>query len=97
MVTLVNKFVVTGDPEAFEKIWRSSSEFMRTQPGFISFRLVRSLTDRNVYINIAQWETAESHQRVVRESGFQQHIADLAAVAEAEPHLCQPVIEHAAA
>jgi long-chain acyl-CoA synthetase len=96
MVTLVNKFTVTADPAEFERIWTVSSDFMRSQPGFISFRLVRSLQDPNVYINIADWADAESHQRVLHSDAFQTHIADLASVAKPEPYLCDVVLEYAA-
>jgi long-chain acyl-CoA synthetase len=97
VVTLVNKFTVTGQPEEFEKIWAASSDFMREQPGFISFRLVRSLRDRQVYVNIAEWKDAESHQQVMRGTAFQKHIAELGAVARPEPMLCESVLEYAAA
>jgi long-chain acyl-CoA synthetase len=97
MVTLVNKFVVSGDPERFEQIWKASSEFMRKQPGFISFRLVRSIGDSTVYINIAQWADAESHQQVMGSESFKRHIDDLATVARPEPHLCHEVIAHGTA
>jgi long-chain acyl-CoA synthetase len=89
VVTLVNKFTVTGQPEEFEKIWEASSDFMRRQPGFVSFRLVRSLREPNIYINIAEWENAESHQRVMRGEGFQQHIAELGKVSRPDPVLCE--------
>jgi long-chain acyl-CoA synthetase len=97
MVTLINKFTVAGESTDFERIWQESSEFMRQQPGFISFRLVRSLNNPQVYINIAEWADAESHQRVVGSPNFQQHIAELAAVATPEPNLCEVVIAHASA
>jgi long-chain acyl-CoA synthetase len=96
MVTLVNKFTVAGEPSDFERIWQQSSDFMRRQPGFISFRLVRSLNNPNVYINIAEWADAQSHQKVVGSANFQEHIAQLAAVATPEPNLCEVVIAHAA-
>jgi long-chain acyl-CoA synthetase len=96
MITLVNKFVVYGDPAEFEKIWKSSSDYMRQQPGFVSFQLVRSTSDPTVYINIARWKDAESHQRVMRGEEFQSHIAELRAVSRPEPHLCEVVIEHGA-
>jgi long-chain acyl-CoA synthetase len=97
MITLVNKFVVSGDTAEFERIWKSSSDFMRQQPGFISFQLVRSISDPTVYINIARWADAESHQRVMRGEAFREHIVELGKVARPEPHLCEVVIEHAAA
>ncbi len=96
MVTLVNKFTVTGTPEEFERVWKASSEFMRNQPGFVSFRLVRSLGDPQVYINVAEWKDAESHRRVLASTEFQTHIAELAAVATPEPYVCEVVIEHVA-
>jgi long-chain acyl-CoA synthetase len=96
MVTLVNKFTVTADTAEFERIWKASSEFMRQQPGFIRFRLVRSMQDPMVYINIADWADAESHRRVLGGQGFQAHLAELAAVAKPEPHLCDVVLEYGA-
>jgi long-chain acyl-CoA synthetase len=94
MVTMVNKFTVTADPAEFERIWTASSDFMRKQPGFISFRLVRSLQDPRVYINIAEWADAESHGRVLRTDDFQAHITELASVAKPEPYLCDVVLEY---
>lgn len=96
MVTLINKFTVSGNAEDFERLWKASSEFMLDQPGFISFRLVRSLADRSVYFNVAEWADAESHIRVMRGPGFQTHLAELATVARAEPSLCEVVLSHQA-
>ncbi|WP_018684003.1 AMP-binding protein [Actinokineospora enzanensis] len=93
MVTLVNKFTVSGDPAEFERIWVESSEFMRTQAGFRGFRLVRSVNDPTVYINIAEWAEAADHQRVVRGESFRRHIEAIAVLAKAEPELCSVVIE----
>ena len=94
MVTLVNKFTVTGNSDDFERIWKASSEFMLDQPGFISFQLIRSLTDRSVYFNVAEWADPESHTRVMRSAAFQSHIAELATVARPEPNLCEVVLSH---
>jgi long-chain acyl-CoA synthetase len=93
MAILVNKFTVAGSPEEFERTWKESSEFMRHQPGFIRARLVRSVTDGQVYINIAEWADAESHQRVVGSSNFQAHIAALAGLAKPEPTMCELVTD----
>src|SRR2546430_409409 len=94
MVTMVNKFTVTADPAEFERIWTASSDFMRKQPGFISFRLMRSLQDPQVYINIAEWADAESHMRVLQTDDFRAHITELATVAKPEPYLCDVVLEY---
>jgi long-chain acyl-CoA synthetase len=96
MVTMVNKFTVSDDPDKFAQVWEESSRFMRDQPGFINFRLVRSLSDPHVYFNISDWEDAESHGRVLRSSAFQEHIAELAAAAVPEPSMCEVVIEYSA-
>jgi long-chain acyl-CoA synthetase len=96
MVTMVNKFIVSEDPDSFAQVWEASSQFMCNQPGFINFRLVRSVSDPKVYFNISDWKDAESHQRVLRSSAFQDHIAELAAVAVPEPNMCEVVIEYSA-
>jgi long-chain acyl-CoA synthetase len=94
MVTLVNKFTVTADPAEFERIWAASSHFMRHQPGFISFRLVRSLQDPQVYINIAEWADAQAHGRALESADFRAHISELANVAKPEPYLCDMVLKY---
>lgn len=87
MVVLVNRFTLTAAPEDFERVFAASSEFMRTQEGFLDHTLIRSLRNPNVYINIAHWDSAESHLRVVGSESFGQHIRELASVARAEPDL----------
>jgi quinol monooxygenase YgiN len=96
MVTMVNKFTVSDDPDKFAQVWEASSEFMRSQPGFINFRLVRSVSDPSVFFNISDWLDAESHHRVLGSNAFQDHIAELAAVAVPEPNMCEVVIEYSA-
>jgi long-chain acyl-CoA synthetase len=97
MALLVNKFTVTGNPDEFERIWTDSSEFMRHQPGFVSFRLVRSVSQPGVYFNIAEWADVAAHERVVRSPAFQSHITELARLAKPEPSMCETVISHASA
>lgn len=87
MVVLVNRFTLTAAPEEFERVFAASSDFMRSQAGFLDHTLVRSLRNPNVYINIAHWDSAESHLRVVGNESFGQHIRELASVARAEPDL----------
>lgn len=87
MIVLVNRFTVTSEPAEFERIFAASSDYMTSQEGFISHSLVTSLRTPTSYINIAYWETAEAHLKVIRSPGFAKHIADLAAVATAEPDL----------
>ncbi|HEX4725575.1 MAG TPA: antibiotic biosynthesis monooxygenase family protein [Pseudonocardiaceae bacterium] len=97
MAMLVNKFTVVGNPDEFERIWQASSEFMRHQPGFVSFRLVRSVREPQVYFNIAEWADVAAHEWVVRSPAFQEHISELAKVAKPEPSMCETVISHGSA
>jgi long-chain acyl-CoA synthetase len=87
VVILVNKFTLSASPDRFEKVFAASSEFMREQPGFLSHTLVASLRNPNIYINIAHWESADDHMRVVQSAAFRDHITALAEVAMAEPDL----------
>jgi long-chain acyl-CoA synthetase len=93
MVTLINKFTLKVDSPQFEQVFAASSEFMCHQPGFINHRLVRSLRDPTVYVNIAEWTDAESHQQIVRGPEFQAHVSQLAEVATAEPALYATVMD----
>ncbi len=93
MVTLLNRFTLHVDGEEFERVFAASSLFMRQQPGFIRHRLVRSLRDPKVYVNIAEWESPEHHMRAVRSDQFQVHIQELAKVATADPALYATVQE----
>jgi heme-degrading monooxygenase HmoA len=87
MVTLINSFTLRATPDEFERVFKESSEFMRQQPGFLSHCLVRSLTRPDVYVNIAEWESAEAHRSVVASEGFREHIRQLSTVAKADPDL----------
>jgi long-chain acyl-CoA synthetase len=94
MITLINKFVVQGDDTAeFERIWTESSEFMRSQPGFVGFKLHKSLRNPDVYVNVALWESAEDHHKVLASEAFAVHVRELATVATADPDLFTVVLE----
>jgi long-chain acyl-CoA synthetase len=93
MVILVNRFTLTASPERFEEVFKASSEYMRSQPGFLNHTLVKSLRSPNVYVNIAHWSDATAHLRVVQSEGFAEHIRELAEVARAEPDL-YAVVDH---
>jgi heme-degrading monooxygenase HmoA len=57
-VTLINSFLVPeGRDEVFVELWKETSEFFRTQPGFRSLRLHRAVTPGTEYryVNVARW------------------------------------------
>jgi long-chain acyl-CoA synthetase len=93
MLVLVNKFVLTASPEEFEKVFTETAEFMLRQPGFLSYRLVRSDTDPAVYINIAEWTDRESLLSLKDRPEMIRHRAEIKTVAVPDPHFCSPVAE----
>jgi long-chain acyl-CoA synthetase len=93
MVILINRFTLSASQEEFEEAFEESAVFMRAQPGFIRHTLVKSLRDPDSYVNIAQWQEAADHIRVVHSPEFQAHVEALAKVATADPDLYSPVLE----
>ena len=93
MVILINRFTVSASEEEFLAVFEESAVFMRAQPGFIRHTLVKSLRDPNSYVNIAQWEQAQDHIRVVTSPEFGAHVQALAQVATSDPDLYAPVLE----
>ena len=87
MVTLLNRFTVTGSPEKFEEVFKRTSQFMREQPGFLGHTLVKSLGNPNSYVNIAHWAGAADHIRSVQQRDFMEHVTALAEVASSDPDL----------
>src|SRR4029453_7278701 len=57
MVMFITRFVVKGPVEEFERLFKEHSEFMSSQPGFVDFQMVRSMSDPHVYLNIGQWHS----------------------------------------
>jgi quinol monooxygenase YgiN len=93
LVILINRFKLHASGEEFERVFKESGELMRRQPGFIHYRLVRSLFSPDVYTNIAQWEDRESHDRVLQSPEFAEHIKQLGTVAAPGPELHEVVME----
>jgi len=64
-VTLMNSFVVPeGRDETFLELWKQTSEYFRKQPGFLSLRLHRAVTEdaQYRYVNVARW-ASDAHYR----------------------------------
>ena len=59
-VTLMNRFVVSPErDDAFLELWTQTSMYFRAQPGFVSLRLHRGITDEaeGRWVNVATWAT----------------------------------------
>ncbi|MFH9425779.1 AMP-binding protein [Streptomyces sp. NPDC017529] len=91
MFTFVNRFTVQGDTAEFEKRVGEITDHMTRQPGFHSHRLLRSLKDPAVYVEIAEWDDAESHGRAVRTETFQRAVREVQKLASADPAPFTPV------
>jgi quinol monooxygenase YgiN len=93
VVTLINKLVVTGDPGDFEQVSEALTAYMRQQPGYIRFQLFRSLRQPTVYVELAEWESAEQHKAAVTSEGFRSRVQPLAKLATVEPDIFEVIRE----
>ncbi len=72
-VVLINAFEVPqGEDEAFLAAWERSRDFLRTQPGYLSTRLHRSLAPNADFrfVNVARWESAEAFRAATSQPEF---------------------------
>ncbi|NYH55656.1 heme-degrading monooxygenase HmoA [Nocardiopsis arvandica] len=97
MVTFVNRFEVSGPVEEFERAFEATSDFFRTQPGFVSHRMLRHLEHSGHYVNVAEWRDVDSFREAVGHPGFEPHARILRALATSTPGLYTPLLEWAAA
>ncbi|MFJ5712537.1 MULTISPECIES: antibiotic biosynthesis monooxygenase [unclassified Streptomyces] len=93
MVTFVNKLTINGDVEEFFRIKDSLTEFMSAQPGYRSSSMLRHVGRPEVFIELAEWDDAASHQAAVRSEEFQKRVKGLAGLASVEPGLYEAVAE----
>ncbi|MEV7503802.1 antibiotic biosynthesis monooxygenase family protein [Streptomyces sp. NPDC093018] len=87
MITLINRFEVTGSVEEFEHAFDGTSAFFAAQPGFVRHRLLRHLDRPGHYVNVADWEDTRSFQQALRQPEFAAHRAVLRALSHSDPEL----------
>lgn len=93
MVTFVNKLTVNGDIDEFLRIKESLTEFMSAQPGHRSSWTLRHMSQDNIFIELAKWDDAASHQAAVASEEFQSRVRGLGSLASVEPGLYEEVNE----
>jgi heme-degrading monooxygenase HmoA len=93
MVTFVNKMTVNGDIDEFLKIKQSLTEFMSAQPGYRNSWTLHHLSRDDVFIEMAEWDDAASHQAAVRSEEFQSRVKGLGSLASVEPGLYEELAE----
>lgn len=72
-VTLINPFEIDAEQEQeFLEKWTRATEFLRTQPGFVSSELHRSVeADAHFrFTNVAVWESAEHFRAAINSREF---------------------------
>jgi heme-degrading monooxygenase HmoA len=65
-VTLINRFAVpAGRDDEFRALWETTSRYFIAQPGFVSLRLHRAVSEDAPYrfVNVAVWEREEDYRR----------------------------------
>ena len=67
-IVLINPFEVPkGKEEAALQHWEKARDFLKTQPGYVSTRLHRSIQPNARFhmINVAEWESEEAFQTAI--------------------------------
>lgn len=74
-IVLINAFEVPdGQDDDFLDRWQRAADALRSQPGYLSTRLHRSLApDADFrFVNVARWESPESFRAATSAPGFRQ-------------------------
>nr|AFU65901.1 DacO5 [Dactylosporangium sp. SC14051] len=84
MFTFIDRLTVTGDVAEFERVIAEISRHMATQPGFRSHRFYQSQRDPKVYVEIAEWQSAEHHRQATATDGFRRPLQTVIQHAEVD-------------
>lgn len=93
MITLVNTFQVTGSADEFEAEFDAVAEYLSTQPGFRTHRLLVSDRAAGHYVNVAEWDDEAALRNALGQPGFRRRAARLQKLATAQPQVCHTVLE----
>ncbi|MFL1429450.1 MULTISPECIES: antibiotic biosynthesis monooxygenase family protein [unclassified Nocardiopsis] len=85
MFTFINTFTVSGDSDEFLETLGSMTDYMIKQPGFLSTRLYRSLWKEKTFVEVAVWDSADSHREAAGSQAFQEFIPRLMKLTTADP------------
>ncbi|WP_336159385.1 antibiotic biosynthesis monooxygenase family protein [Amycolatopsis sp. VC5-11] len=91
MFTFINRYTVIGTPAEFEAVLDRIHQYMAGQRGYLSHRLYRSAKDPRTYVEIAEWDRAESHRSATGGAEFRAGLAEILRLAKAEPGPFIPV------
>lgn len=87
-IIFMNTFhVAPEEVDAFMEAWTADGEFMKKQPGLLSFQLHRGIAGSTTFINVAEWETIEAFRAAATNQEFQASMARYPDSAVASPHI----------
>ncbi|MEV7289282.1 antibiotic biosynthesis monooxygenase family protein [Streptomyces sp. NPDC093252] len=84
VVTFINRFTVTGDPQEFEAAFAKVASFMTAQPGILGYTLSRHAEQPGGYVNVALWENAGALRAAATHPDFGAHVGELRRLATSE-------------
>ena len=91
-VILLNKFTVkTKDVDQFLKVFATTTEMFKRQPGFISAQLHRGIGGSSTFFNYVVWESAEHFKQAFSRSEFRSSMAELLPDTIMSPHLFKKI------
>ena len=91
-VILLNTFTVKPeDVDEFLKVFSTTTEFFKQQPGFISAQLHRGIAGSSIFFNHVVWESAEHFKRAFNRPEFRSRMTDVLPNVVMSPHLFKKV------
>ncbi len=83
----VNVLRLHGSADRLEEIYARVAAHFAAQPGFRSYRLLRSSADPSRYVNVAEWDSRQAFDAAVVQSEFRAG-ARVGEVADGDPLFC---------
>ncbi|MFD3735183.1 antibiotic biosynthesis monooxygenase family protein [Streptomyces sp. NPDC058632] len=84
VVTFINRFTVSGDPQEFEAAFAKVASFMTAQPGILGYTLSRHAEKPGSYVNVALWQGAGALRAAAAHPDFGAHVGELRRLATSE-------------
>ncbi|MFD7735176.1 antibiotic biosynthesis monooxygenase family protein [Kitasatospora phosalacinea] len=95
MINFITTFTLRGDDaEAFEQLFKEHTEFMSAQPGFLGFRMLKSLSKPGSYVNVGVWADSDAHRAVVSTPEFTSHVRAMSPYVEVTADLYTEIASH---
>ncbi|MFF3263043.1 antibiotic biosynthesis monooxygenase family protein [Streptomyces sp. NPDC002932] len=91
-IVLANTFLVPKEStEAFLIVFKRQAEFMKAQPGFVSFRMHQGTGDSLLLMNVAVWDSTEALATAFGSPEFQRMAADFPEDVVSYPHIFEQI------